>query len=167
MRTELTNTPLGLVIEATPTRITFLVEGDAAEGFELGDEVMLVKRVEAPAPPWVPEGWMTAQDYAVREGITLGAVNSRIATGVAEAKKIPATDGYGGERVIINKTHLRPLYRGTDPAIKAAVVAAYVGGESSSKIEKRTTHTAQTILNWVRDAGHQVRGPFYDPKKAP
>ncbi len=154
MRTELTNTPLGHVVEATPTRITFEVEGDAAAGFEAGDEVMLMKRVEAPAPSWVPEGWMTAQDYAKREGITLGAVNSRIA-------------GYGGERVIINQTHLWPLYRGTDPAIRAAVVAAYVGGESSSKIEKRTTHTAQTILNWVRDAGHQVRGPLYDPKRAP
>lgn len=167
MRTELTNTPLGHVLKATPTRIVFEVEGDAADGFEPGDEVMLMKRLKAPAGPRVPKGWLTLQDYAAHEGITIGAVNSRITTGVAEAKKIPSTDAYGGERVIVNRTHLRPLYRGTDPAIRAATVAAYVDGESSSQIENRTGIRAQTTLNWVRDAGHQVRGPLYDPTRAP
>ncbi len=55
MRTELTNTPLGHVLEATPTRITFEVEGDAASGFGAGDEVMLIRRLTAPAEPC--PGW--------------------------------------------------------------------------------------------------------------
>ena len=97
MRTELTNTPLGHVVEATPTRITFEVEGDAADEFEAGDEVMLMKRVEAestegPKPrdyasDWwpVPDGWLTIRKYAGLVGLTVRVARYRVDAKLVES----------------------------------------------------------------------------------
>ena len=103
MRTELTNTPLGHVLEATPARITFEVEGDAADGFGPGDEVMLIRRLTAsdcepyrrvvPDTFKAPPGWMTARQYADHAGVHYRTVMRRVKAGTVEACRMPSPSG--------------------------------------------------------------------------
>ena len=103
MRTELTRTPLGHVLEVTATRIVFEVDVDVARGFEAGDEVMLVKRLTAAeCEPYredqtnmleVPPGWLTLRQYAERMGLTLRTVEGRARAGTIDASRMPSPSG--------------------------------------------------------------------------